>query len=92
MLGSNVMSYMGWGKLTDDGFGERFLLFLFGGCGAGKKVHKATRLFLGTCTIINNHYKTSLIESNSSRRQENEREREIDIATINQSFIQYKQT
>ena len=73
---------------------ENVFFLLLGGCGAGKKVHKATRLFLGTYTIINNHYKTSLIESNSSRRQENEREREreTDTATINQSFIQYKQT
>jgi hypothetical protein len=71
---------------------ENHFFVFFGGCGAGKKVDKATRLFLGTYTIMNNHYKTSLIELNSSRRQENEREREIDTATINQSFIQYKQT
>ena len=55
---------------------NHFFVFFLGGCGAGKKVDKATRLFLGTYTIMNNHYKTSLIELNSSRRQENERERE----------------
>ena len=26
----NVMSFMGWGKLTDDGFGERFFLIIGG--------------------------------------------------------------
>ena len=46
MLGSNVMSYMGWGKLTDDGFGERFIFFYWGAVGRVRKFIKQNDCFL----------------------------------------------
>jgi hypothetical protein len=40
------MSFMGWGKLTDDGFGEPFFCFFLGAAGRVRKLIKQPDYFL----------------------------------------------